>query len=211
MNTNFEIEKTIKNFETYKNICSDIYPARSSKINKMLTTLAEEIMITPNSTRIDYNGAYPGGMIEHALLTHEIIHKLNVAIGGIENKAEMSFVALFHNLGKVGSVHGTEFKAPYYIQKNSDWHNKQGIMYDINEANTPMSSSLRTLYTLQSFGISISESEYSAISSIKDFKKPGDDSIPVSNEPMLAVLLQQASKHAAMKLTGKTTTKIYNL
>jgi hypothetical protein len=113
---------------------------------------------------------------------------------------EIVVTGLFHDIGKVGNG-----EKPYYLSKSSDWHNRQGIMYETNPdmLNTPVS--LRSLFLLQKFGVQLSEDEHYAISSIRDRSRPGDDSLPVANEPMLAVVLQQAVKTTALRNRGRTS------
>jgi hypothetical protein len=74
-------------------------------------------------------------------------------------------------------------------------------MYEINPDLVNMTVSLRSLYLLQSFGVRLTADEHYAISSIKE----RNETQAVANEPMLAVVLQQAIRMASIKGAGRST------
>ena len=68
-------------------------------------------------------------------------------------------VGLLHDIGKVGSL--TE---PLYEEQDSDWHReKLGQMYKYNENLERMSTSHRTLWLLQNFGVTLTNDEWLAV------------------------------------------------
>jgi hypothetical protein len=103
---------------------------------------------------------------------------------------------LFHDIGKCGNG-----EREYFLPKNSEWHNKQGIMYEVNPDLPNIAISLRSLYLLQSFGVKLTADEHHAISSLKE----RNESQLVANEPMLALVLQQASRVVAIKGAGRSS------
>ena len=69
---------------------------------------------------------------------------------------ELLFAAFHHDLGKLG-IHDK----PYYISNSSDWHIKnQGKMFIANPELSHMTHTDRTMFTLQHYGISVTEKEY---------------------------------------------------
>lgn len=158
------------------------------------------LALAPSSTRTDYQGAYMGGLVEHALNVVRLMAELNTTYKSGLTPDSIVTVGLFHDIGKVGNL-----EMDYYIQKNSDWHNKLGIMYEINPEISQTPVSQRSLFILQHFGVELTEEEHTAIASIKSTSRQGEDSLPVTNEPMLSVVLSQAVKVACMRGRGKTT------
>jgi hypothetical protein len=75
------------------------------------------------------------------------------------SEEELIFSALFHDLGKMG-----DGKHQSYITQTDKWRReKLGEIYSINPETGFMLIQDRSLYTLQSFGIQMTEVEYLAI------------------------------------------------
>jgi hypothetical protein len=198
---NPELQKAIDNIETYKKLVTDkVTGSRVTQLLALVDKVEETLITAPASTRTEYQGAFPGGLVDHSLKVVKTMAALNKAYEANLSAEEIVMTGLFHDIGKVGNG-----ERDYYLPKNSDWHQKQGIMYEINPdlMNTPVS--LRSLFLLQSHGVQLSEDEHYAISSIRDRARPGDDSLPIANEPMLAVVLQQAVKTTALRNRGRTS------
>lgn len=189
-----ELAKAIENIETFKKVVRAKVPARADKLLGLVDVLEENIMTAPSSTRTEYHGAFPGGLVDTSLNVLKTMGSLNkVYEAGIDAES-LVVTGLFYDIGKSGTE-----KGPYYIPKRSDWHNQQGIMYEINPKLVPMTPANRSLFLLQGFGVWLTEEEHYAIASIKDRIRPGEESLPTTNEPMLAVLLQQAVRAVSLK------------
>lgn len=201
-NTNPEIQKAIDNIETYKRLVTEkiVDPARKSGLLRLVDKLEQTLILAPASTRTDYHGAFPGGLVDHSLKVVKTMAALNRAYEANLSADSMVLVGLFHDIGKCGNG-----ERDYYLPKNSEWHNKQGIMYEVNTDITNMPVSLRSLYLLQRFGVALFEDEHYAITTIKDRARATDDNQFNSNEPMLAVVLQQAVRVTAVKGSGRTS------
>lgn len=195
-----ELKKAIDNIELFKKLITEKV-ANSNKRTQLLllvSKMEESLLVAPASTRTEYHGAYPGGLVEHCLNVVKNMGSLNKTYGVNLLPEEIVVTGLFHDIGKAGTE-----RFEYYLPKNSDWHNKQGIMYEINPVCINMPVSIRSLYLLQNFGVTLSENEHYAISSIRDRHRPGEENLPVNNEPYLAVILQQAVKMAVLLNRGR--------
>ena len=167
---------------------------------ELVNALEENLIIAPASTRTEYHGAFPGGLVSTSLNVVKTMGALNkVYEAGLETET-LVVTGLFYDIGKCGTT-----TDPYYIPKMSDWHRQQGIMYEVNDKLIPMSVASRSLFALQSFGIWLSGEEHYAISSVKDRFRFGEESLAVTHEPILAVVLQQAVRMVCMKGSGKTS------
>jgi len=198
-----ELQKAIDNVETFKRLIRDKVTGPSNRAKQLLVLVdkvEESLVLAPASTRTEYQGAYPGGLVEHSLGVLKTMVVLNKAYEANLQSEELVITGLFHDIGKVGNG-----RQDYYLPKNSEWHNKQGIMYEINPNLVSIPVSLRSLFLLQSFGVQLTENEHYAISSIRDRLRPGEEAIPVNNEPMLAVVLQQAVRTTVLRNRGKTS------
>lgn len=169
-------------------------------LTKFLAAEKSRIMTCPASTRTDYHGAFPGGLVDHSLRVVKLMSELNKAYGVELPSKSLIVTGLFHDIGKIGNE-----KFDYYVEKESDWHNKQGIMYEINQKVAGTSPSMRSLWWLSKFGVQLSEDEFLAIASIKDRVDNTNDSVPNNGESMLTVVLQQAVKVACLRGRGKNS------
>ena len=126
--------------------------------------LAGNLIISPASGNLGYHNAYPGGYIDHIFNVCRNalkVKQLFLEMGGVPDftDEELMFVALHHDLGKLGTK-----EEMHYIANDSDWHIKnRGDFYKRNEANTYMTLTDRTFYTLQHYGIQYNEKEYFGI------------------------------------------------
>ncbi len=188
----------VKNFELLKTQAAKA-GSRGEKLVSLLDTNAERIILAPASTRLDLVCAYPGGLVEHSIRVLMLMAKARNAYGLLDTVPAESVIvtALFHDIGKIG----TESKE-YYIDNDSEWHrNKLGQMYKVVEKLQHLSVSQLSLMLLTKNGVQLDIDEWYAVSSIRD--RTRDNDVPVSGEPMLAVLLQQAVKMAIMAGKGK--------
>lgn len=198
---NPEYEQAVKNLETFKRLLTDKTGPRGLTLIDLTMELELALISAPASTRREYHGAFAGGLVEHLLTVVSLMATLNKAYETKLSAESIVLVGLFHDIGKCGNG-----KQEYYVPKTSDWHNKQGIYYEINpelELNMPVH--MRSLFLLQNAGVSLTEHEYFAISSVRDRLRPGEESLPTVNEPMLSVILQQAVKVASLKGSNRTS------
>lgn len=198
--TNPELTQAIQNIETFKGLIKSKAPSRSERLLDLVSLLEENLIVAPASTRTEYHGAFPGGLVSTSLGVVKAMGALNKVYEAGLDAENLVVAGLFYDIGKCGDE-----KTPYYVPKNSDWHRQQGIMYDVNPELLPMSVANRSLYLLQSAGIWLTKEEHYAISSIKDKFRFGEESLATGHEPMLAVVLQQAVRVVCMKGSGKTS------
>jgi len=95
----------------------------------------------------------------------------------------------------------------YYIPNDSKWHIERGQIYKINGALTYMKVPDRSLFTLQEFGIKVTENEYLAIKLHDGLYGKGNESYFMAGQPEFAlkndmpVLLHHAD-HMATLIEG---------
>lgn len=177
---------------------------RKSNLLKMYSDFEDRLAFMPASAVEHHHSAYPGGYVEHVIRVIEAslqIMKLWSDFGSPLNftEEELVFVALNHDLGKYGSI--TE---PYYIPNESEWHRKnQGKIYEYNPNLSKMPVQDRSLYLLQHYGITMSETEYIAIKTHDGLYDDGNKSYLItysaSQKPKSSLLyvLHQADMMAA--------------
>jgi hypothetical protein len=198
--SNPETNKLVSNIETFKQLIKVKAPSRSEKLLQLVEAIEENLIVAPSSTRTEYHGAFPGGLVSTSLAVVKTMGALNKTYeAGLEAES-IVVTGLFYDIGKSGLT-----EDPYYLPKMSDWHRQQGIMYEVNDKLIPMSVANRSLYALQTFGIWLSAEEHYAISSIKDRFRFGEESLAITHEPMLAVVLQQAVRIVCLKGSGKAS------
>lgn len=148
----------------------------------LVEILGEEFIKAPASTRTDLHNAFEGGLVDHILKVTK--HAINVNLGLEEklrvNGASLIKVCLFHQIGK----------ANLYVPKQSEWHQKQGIMYDFNDKLVSMRTGERSIYYVNKAKIELTEEEFSAI---LNFDKPEDDLQAKYHNSMLGNILKFAN------------------
>ncbi len=126
--------------------------------------LGPSLMLSPASGNQNFHNAYEGGYIDHVfnVCKNAIKMKNTFAEAGCKfdfTDEELLFAALHHDLGKLGTK-----EEMHYIPNDSEWHIKnRGEFYKRNEANTYMTLTDRTFYTLNHYGIQYNEKEYFGI------------------------------------------------
>lgn len=151
-------EQIADNFDKFRSLLEKTGP-RSENALKMVDTLAERLAVCPASSKKSYHNAFPGGLIDHSLRVLSIAHKLSKTMGWDLPKESLIVCCLFHDLGKVG-----DDVDDYYLPQDSDWHrDKLGEVYKYNKDMTYMTTTDRTLWLCQHFGVKLSKDEYLAI------------------------------------------------
>jgi predicted HD phosphohydrolase len=139
--------------------------SRAEQLIKMYEDFTTELVTAPASAKVFYHNAFPGGYIDHVLRVTET--SLQIAaqykkMGGTIDftKQELIFAALHHDLGKLGNPD----QGPYYLEQDSDWHRKnRGEMYKHNENIQYFTVTDRALFTLQKYGVPVTEKEWLGI------------------------------------------------
>jgi len=135
------------------------------KLMKMYTELEDRMILMPASGTEHFHSAFPGGYVVHILNVLKFANNLYKLweMSGADmsgyTKNELFFVALNHDLGKVGDENGE-----YYIPNTSEWHIKhRGEYYSLNPKITYMKVPDRSLYMLQKYGVPMSQQEFIGI------------------------------------------------
>ena len=180
-----DVESVEKLTNEVLGIISGFEPERVKSVMKMMDgVVGTHFMTMPASARVEYHCCFSGGLAAHSLNVVENLRKIAAAVCPDRWKQEtLDFVALFHDLGKAGD--GVE---PAYIPKDSDWHRKQGILFDSNRDCRFLPHAERGLMLLQKHGIVLSDEEYVAIR-ISDGMYLESNKPYAMKEPDLALLL----------------------
>jgi hypothetical protein len=158
-------QQIVKNWARFLDIIENqLSPDRSQILLDFYKKNEDRISMAPSSEKDWKNSAFPGGYIDHVLKVYDIAleaNKLWVTSGADCTfvQKELIFVALHHDLGKIGTEN-----EDYFIPNDSDWHIKNmGMVYKFNDKVPAMKLSERSLFILQSLGINLTYEEYMAI------------------------------------------------
>jgi hypothetical protein len=169
--------------QTFKEDYSD---SRREKLLKMYHDLESRMMLAPASGRNYYHNCFPGGYVDHVLRVIKFaqlqydLWESNGAYVDNYTREELIFVAMNHDLGKVGDLEND-----YYVPNDSEWHRKnQGKIYNHNPNLHYMTVSDRSIWLLNQFDIKISEVEHLGI-------KLTDGLYDKANEPYLITYLEE--------------------
>ena len=129
---NLKVDELKENYDKLIEIINKNFTGdRKEKLLKMYDDLGERMLLAPASSYNYFHGAFPGGYVIHVLNVVKIIqtvYKLWKHYGAYTDDytfEELIFVALNHDLGKIGNP-----EHEFYLPNDSDWHIKnQGKYY----------------------------------------------------------------------------------
>ena len=152
-----DFDKVESNWKTYESLVGKL---SDDNLNTLVDEVGERLVLCPASTRTDQYGCYPGGLVQHALRVTDAMRKISSALGYDTSTASIIRVGLLHEIGKVGDINND-----YFLEQDSDWHReKLGQLYKYNEDLEKMTTSHRTLWLLQHYGVVLTRDEWEAVS-----------------------------------------------
>lgn len=137
---------------------------RKDKLLKMYNDNADRIATSPASNKVYFHSCFVGGYVYHVLNVIEASNRMSKLWKNMYpdecsyTDEELNFVALNHDLGKIGDE-----KYDYYVDKESDWHRKRGELFEFHRDLQYMKIQHRSLYWLQLYGITVTKNEYVGI------------------------------------------------
>lgn len=161
---NLSAEQLEKNFEKVINLIdAEFTGERKEKLISLYEDWSDRIAIAPASTKKSYFNAFPGGYVLHVLdvcKAAALMYDVWANMAGELDFTweELAFVALNHDLGKIG----TETQ-DYYIPCTEEWMQKKGQTYVMNPQLQYMKIADRSLMTLSNRGIPMTDKEYISI------------------------------------------------
>lgn len=162
---NLSAEQIQKNWDKHLKIVDTfITGERKEKLKSLYLALADDMVMAPASGKPSFHNAFAGGYVDHvnrvvhcALKTKALWEEMGASIDFTDE--ELVFSALNHDLGKIGEVGN-----PYYLQQTDKWRqDKLGELYTHNKDLSYMLIQDRSLFTLQQYGITLTEREFLAI------------------------------------------------
>lgn len=197
--TKQEIEKVQENWTKFIGLVQKISNEDLREgLLAMSESLKDRLAVCPASTRTDYIGAYMGGLVETSLQTAKLMNNLNKAYDTTDKVDLDSIIVcgLFSQLGKIGSE--TDH---LYLEKESQWHNDRGIMFDYNPKVAGIPVAVRSIWWMSSrYGINLSVDELYAISSLATLGQVQQSNTELYSSPLLAAMLQHATR--VVSITG---------
>lgn len=152
-----------KNWERFRALCSKLGDRREA-VDALLDDMDERLCLCPASAKVDYHGAFPGGLVDHSLRVLNNLIALNKAYGWGLSRESMIMGALFHDVGKVGLPGGTGRQNDFYLEQTDAYlRDKRGEVYRYNNALTHMSTPDRSVFIMQHYGVRLTADEWLAI------------------------------------------------
>ena len=136
---------------------------RRENLLKLYNEHADRIATTPASSKVYFHSCFLGGYVHHVLNVLRIAPKVSAlweSIGGEKSYTdeELFFVALNHDLGKIGDLENEN-----YLPTTEDWKIKRGMKFEVNPNIYHMAIEDRSLFLLQHYGVKMSPKEFVAI------------------------------------------------
>jgi hypothetical protein len=156
---------------------------------ELLKFLGDDFITAPASTMTSLHNAFPGGLIDHTILTTKYAVDINLSLPEnirVDNESLIK-VCFLHQIGK----------SFLYKLCESEWHRKnQGKMYEFKDDMVSMRVGERSAYYALSHGVTLSEEEFQ---SIVNYDKPDDDKQARWHSSTLGIILRQANDLAIIE------------
>lgn len=191
------VAKLESNWDLYVDLVGRI---KNEKVKQSLLELCEKtkdrLAAAPASTRLEFVGAFPGGLVQNSLNVLKLAKDINKIAETEISSDSLILVCLFHDIGKIGSS-----EEDYYVEQESSWHRDRGMMYEINKNLDKIHPSQRSLWWLTSVGCPLSEQEIAAITSLNHMGQMYSSEL--YEAPFLTMVLQSAIRLTCAKGTNK--------
>ena len=157
-------DQITSNWDTLINIIETKFSEdRKKGLLELYEGMANRIATEPASGKVFFHSCFTGGYVHHVLNVIRLAEKVSnlwVDIGGEKTYTdeELFFVALNHDLGKIGDLEHS-----YYVQNSDDWKIKRGWLYDTNPYMDYMKVPHRSIFLLQHYGIQMTQREFIGI------------------------------------------------
>lgn len=156
---------------------------------ELLGFLGDGFIGAPASTMKSLHNAFPGGLIDHIILTTKYGVDINLSLP--ENirvdVPSLIKVCFLHQIGKTF----------LYKLCESSWHREnQGKMYEFKDDMVSMRVGERSAYYALKYGVELTEVEYQ---SIINYDKPDDDKQSKWHSSTLSTILKQANELAIIE------------
>jgi 23S rRNA maturation-related 3'-5' exoribonuclease YhaM len=138
-------ESIMGNYERINGLI-DMMGDKNKNIKKMMDVIGDRFLTAPASFRVTCHNCCVGGLADHSLRVYNNMVTLAKSFGEDLDRDSIILVALFHDLGKVGSL-----SQDYYIPQDSTWHqDKLGEYYLANDKLVYMKTNQLVLLLVQS-------------------------------------------------------------
>jgi hypothetical protein len=153
-------EEIEENFNRFRSLCEKLGD-RSEFALALVDHFGERLALCPASGKKDYHRSTPGGLVEHSLRVLMNARTLTKAFGWQINKESLIIAALFHDIGKAGLT--LDEGGDYYVPAETWRQEKLGELYTYSKDLPYMTTSDRSIYLLNKFGVQLSADEFRAI------------------------------------------------
>lgn len=153
-------EQIQENYERFRSLVMKTGDHRVAALEKFFDHFEERLALCPASAKTHFHNCFPGGLVEHSLRVLKNCNRLvQVYKGEVEiNQQEMIFSCLMHDIGKLGDIDNER-----YVPQTSDWHAKQGNLYEYNPKMTFITTPHMGIFILQHFGVTLTANEFKSI------------------------------------------------
>lgn len=177
-------EQIEQNWKRFRSLCEKLGD-RAPVVSLMLDDLDERLCLCPASARIDYHGAFPGGLVDHSLRVLNNLVMINKTYGWKLSKESMIVSALFHDIGKVG-MPGKDPQNDFYIDQTDSWkRDKRGEAYEYNNSLQYMTTPDRSVFIMQHYGVCLTTDEWLSIKLNDGFVVPDNKPYCLKISPLV--------------------------
>jgi hypothetical protein len=142
-NEEFVKDNYDRTIDTFKEIATE----KDHPLFLLLDGMGERYALCPATSRKEYYSSFPGGLAYHNLHMFFWMKKFTEIIAPKQfSDGQLFEISILHEIGKLGDL-----EHEYYLPKNSDWHMKNGIFYEVNPKIQFMRIPDRSLYLAQEY------------------------------------------------------------
>lgn len=161
---------------------------RKEAVQRFFDKYGERFFTAPASSNTNYHECYIGGLVTHTLRVIRYLLRLHKVLAPDLNIESIVTVGLFHDCGKIGSIH-----EDLYLPQTNDWKRNNGSLYELNQKLLAAHHSRWSICLLQDVGLKLTDDEFLAITYHDGQGLKENESICLK-ESDLVLLLQTADR-----------------
>jgi len=174
-----------ENWSTFRELINTSFDGeRKDRLNVMYDELEDKVILAPASNKEHFHNSFPGGYVDHILrvvdYTKQEYEMWKANGANIDfSEEELIFAAIHHDLGKIGDPDHER-----YLPNDSQWHReKMGLIYKFNPDMIHMSTSDRSFFLLNHYGVRATQLELIGIRCTDGLYDKSNETYLVQSDP----------------------------
>lgn len=177
-----KVQELEKNHTNWMNFFKKFFPLEDELHDEFVSIfLNDRLLSCPRSLEKENGGDY-GQLVRHSLDCINFIRDNQSFLKDLTKLNSLIRLFLIYELGKIGDETNS-----LYLEQNSDWHIKQGLLFKYNEKIPKLLFNHRTLFLLQKYNIKLTHDEFLTLLTLTNQGSESSFYTSVQNDNKLAL------------------------